>query len=1082
MSSEIRRLAARIGATEKKVAALSRPQLARSSVEGGAIVVNDDTGTPRLNIGVQADGTHTIKHVAGPKPPAPSAPIVTPDLSTLLVAWDGGFTGERPEDWDRVDVHVSQDEDFTPSTGTLRGSILSQDGGDLTLRVTGGTWHVRLVAVSKAEVHSAPSSPVTVMVEGITDRVKADIEASEGRLSEAQQKALEELAELDRKLAGVGEKAEEATLSARNAHNVAVEAQSVADDALAKYGPLDQRTIDAQKAAKDAQAKAEQAYSTAEGVSESVGKAQADAEHAQQEALAAKASAANAQQKADMAQAEADQAQSVADDVMKMYGPLDERTIDAQARADQAKTEAEHAHLEALASKSLADAAKKRADDAYALAQSKLSAEEVEKRILQSANGKNQITVSTSPPGSSKGIAGDLWRRVDSNGHVFAEWTHDGKSWKPALIRSDMITNLDVHKLTVSGSARVEEAVIEKLWVDGLSARTVTTSRLTVSPGNIYRDPNLLDGELWGSRYQPGGGRYDGPSIVVEAGNRQRGTYDLSILPSGWSTTDRTRVRGGSSYRVGAWVRTSAPATGNGVCMYVRQYGEDGSQLSPMLTRPGGNVSQGVWTWIESDITVRDDTVFIAVGCFLNSGYPGSAKFSDLSVVPKVGATLIEDGAVTAQKITASEELTAKVAQFLTIRAGQIEADAIDGMTITGATFQTGVSNPRVVIDKDGIRAFDTRGAQTLDVASKSGDVSMIGDLATGQPGTKRTIINNRLWTNVPYLDWLGETVYSDGAGIRIGRDAGLGESADITYAEIPTPSNVVTDDDEEDEETGEDVVRVRPALVVRGPGDTIDDQATLTFWVSGSGTIRVKEGESFTIRPQSSRGEYIRLERSGGITLRSLGGAQARISYTGTMRLQGAVNGRKAAEMVMQTGITLRSQGRNSVFLTTGSGKAYITVGYGDDQTNLYEATQHRFVNGDIYYLSAPTSSYNANLYLGTSGRISKGSASSRRYKVDIRDYNVPEELLDVPFRTWVDKTEAEEKGTTEGLPRLPGLIAEEVAEVDPTFVIYDQEGRPDALHGDRIGMAALTLLRRQRDRITDLENRLVALEKETN
>ena len=193
-------------------------------------------------------------------------------------------------------------------------------------------------------------------------------------------------------------------------------------------------------------------------------------------------------------------------------------------------------------------------------------------------------------------------------------------------------------------------------------------------------------------------------------------------------------------------------------------------------------------------------------------------------------------------------------------------------------------------------------------------------------------------------------------------------------------------------------------------------------------------------------------------------------------------MNERKAAEIVMQTGVTLRSQGRNSVFLTTGSGKAYITVGYGDRQTNLYEAVEHRFLGGPIFYFNSGTVSYNANMFLGESGQVWKGSASSRRYKVDIQDYDVPDSLLDVPFRTWVDKAEAEEAGTTEGLPRLPGLIAEEVAEVDPTFVIYDQEGRPDALHGDRIGMATLTLLRRQRDRITDLENRLIALEKETN
>ena len=1084
--SEYDRLWREINGLKKNVRGLSQPQLAFSTVEDGYVTWRDADGNPRMRIGLQGDGTQTIKHVAGPKPPAPSDPVVTPDLSTLLVAWDGTFTGPRPGDWDRVDVHVSQDENFIPSTVTLRGSILSQDGGDLTLRVTGGTWHARLVAVSKAEVHSDPSSPVTVTVEGITDRVKADIEASEGRLSEAQQKALEELAELERKLAGVGEKAEEATLRARSAHNVAVTAQSAADDALAKYGPLDQRTVDAQKAAKDAQAKAEEAYSTAEGASEDVAKAKADAEKAKQEALAAKTSASQAQTKADQARTAATQAQSDADDALAKYGPLDERTIDAQARADQAKTEAERAHSEAKASKSLADAAKKRADDAYALAQSKLSAEEVEKRILQSANGKNQITVSRSAPGSAKGIAGDLWRRVDSNGHVFAEWTHDGKSWKPALIRSDMITNLDVHKLTVSGSARVEDAVIEKLWVDGLVGKSATFQQMTVASGNLIPNGDFSQGlEHWKESPSWEVASVDdlpGITTAVKATGSVTNAYEGPTFP-----LDSSR-----RYRFEVWMKASKP----GSRFYLEIRNQDGAHVArnqeiiegPFTTLGsyaiGNSLVPTSWAKAVIEFDVRDGSTSGRIATLYFNHSNGSVRDADvymtgIKLYPVDGVVQLVDGQVTAPKITASQELTAKIAKFLTIRAGQIEADAIDGMTITGATFQTGKSNPRVVMDRAGIRAFDTRGTQTLDVSSRSGDVSMIGDLATGQPGTKRTIINNQLWTNVPYLDWLGESVYSDGSGIRIGRDMSLGESADITYAEIPTPSNVVTDDDEE---TGEDAVSLRPALVVRGPGDSIHDQATLTFWGSGSGTIRVKEGEAFTIRPQSNRGDYIRLERSGSITLRSLGGAQARVSHTGTLRLQGAVNERKAAEIVMQTGVTLRSQGRNSVFLTTGSGKAYITVGYGDRQTNLYEAVEHRFLGGPIFYFNSGTVSYNANMFLGESGQVWKGSASSRRYKVDIQDYDVPDSLLDVPFRTWVDKAEAEEAGTTEGLPRLPGLIAEEVAEVDPTFVIYDQEGRPDALHGDRIGMATLTLLRRQRDRITDLENRLIALEKETN
>lgn len=54
-----------------------------------------------------------------------------------------------------------------------------------------------------------------------------------------------------------------------------------------------------------------------------------------------------------------------------------------------------------------------------------------------------------------------------------------------------------------------------------------------------------------------------------------------------------------------------------------------------------------------------------------------------------IGENAILTGAVTASKITASEELWAKLGQFVKIRTEHLEADAIDGMVVTGATFRS---------------------------------------------------------------------------------------------------------------------------------------------------------------------------------------------------------------------------------------------------------------------------------------------------------------------------------------------------------------------------------------------------------
>lgn len=72
-----------------------------------------------------------------------------------------------------------------------------------------------------------------------------------------------------------------------------------------------------------------------------------------------------------------------------------------------------------------------------------------------------------------------------------------------------------------------------------------------------------------------------------------------------------------------------------------------------------------------------------------------------------IGENAILTGAVTASKITASEELWAKIGEFVKIRTGMLEADAVDGMVITGATIQTARTGARVTQDASGLSVYD---------------------------------------------------------------------------------------------------------------------------------------------------------------------------------------------------------------------------------------------------------------------------------------------------------------------------------------------------------------------------------------
>lgn len=122
-----------------------------------------------------------------------------------------------------------------------------------------------------------------------------------------------------------------------------------------------------------------------------------------------------------------------------------------------------------------------------------------------------------------------------------------------------------------------------------------------------------------------------------------------------------------------------------------------------------------------------------------------------------VGESSILTGAVIARHITASESMTAKMAQFLNVKANQIDTnsiwadaawigaarinvltansvtaailkgDAVDGKTITGAIFQTNNSVPTkggIRIDSAGIRAFTPNGAGTFNLETATGDVT----------------------------------------------------------------------------------------------------------------------------------------------------------------------------------------------------------------------------------------------------------------------------------------------------------------------------------------------------------------------
>ena len=447
-----------------------------------------------------------------------------------------------------------------------------------------------------------------------------------------------------------------------------------------------------------------------------------------------------------------------------------------------------------LAAQQAAQAAQARADEAYAEAESKLDESQVDAKITASANGKNSITRSTSAASGKGVVVGDLWVQVDSAGDAFRQWYWDGSAWKPAQIKSDMLEALDVHKLQVTGEAKMDSAVIDKLFAETFAAHKITASELIVSSPQ-----NLIPGVAPGSNRGMSEFEWDETENALRADGRQSVYADevLTLVPG--------------EYVVEADIKASVAGTRT----YVGLLG--GSDV-PYNFRYGiSNVEVGTeWQTFSDTLTILEGEGGTAKARFLPA-YSGDETattwYRNVSIRPMVGTTLIGPGAVTTEKITFTEELSGEVANFMSteskklvvteeailnhatligqtvvddinvqgkligtdgvftgtvdftnvnvtgeqvvnkLAANSIEADKIKGGSFAGNTFTGGVfkggefqapADPRwnggVAIDpKNGIRGWNTSGEQTFGINGTSNFFS--GTISTGREGRPSAIL-----------------------------------------------------------------------------------------------------------------------------------------------------------------------------------------------------------------------------------------------------------------------------------------------------------------------------------------------------
>jgi hypothetical protein len=165
--------------------------------------------------------------------------------------------------------------------------------------------------------------------------------------------------------------------------------------------------------------------------------------------------------------------------------------------------------------------------------------------------------------------------------------------------------------------------------------------------------------------------------------------------------------------------------------------------------------------------------------------------------------------------------------------------------------------------------------------------------------------------------------------------------------------------------------------------------------------------------------------------------------------------------------------------YINTGSYNIYIGssagIGAANDESNTlrigYSSTIYRaFIAG----ISGITVTGGAAVYIKSNGQLGT-LTSSRRFKEDITDMgDITSGLMKLRPVSFYYKPEYANG------PRLLqyGLIAEEVAEVYPDLVQYDDKGEPNTVYYQFVNAMLLNEVQKQDKRIKSLEERLDRLE----
>jgi len=175
---------------------------------------------------------------------------------------------------------------------------------------------------------------------------------------------------------------------------------------------------------------------------------------------------------------------------------------------------------------------------------------------------------------------------------------------------------------------------------------------------------------------------------------------------------------------------------------------------------------------------------------------------------------------------------------------------------------------------------------------------------------------------------------------------------------------------------------------------------------------------------------------------------------------------------------IQLLSNGNGQISLAGEIFAGSVNIGGQNPPTSGLGVYGASTFGGYIYNTGYATTTSSANAYINSSTGLLARSSSSLRYKLDVEPQVIPvQSILQLQPKSFIDKASADaQDGKTDGLPRILGLIAEEIAQIPvlaDLLMNKNEQGEPDSVNYDRVAVALLPLLQDHEARLAKLEGK---------